>query len=127
MMLADMKYDWNQNEGRTLVDGYSRGVAVGEKIMLAHVKLDEGAITKPHSHDYEEIIYVVSGKWRIEFGDRIFILEANQSVVIPPFVEHSSVAEADVLAVVATNYRPEWANNQDYWLHYNAENHLWAV
>ncbi|MCU0240194.1 MAG: hypothetical protein MUC29_12200 [Pyrinomonadaceae bacterium] len=58
-----MKYDWNEKEGRTEVDGYSRGVAVGEKIMLAHVHLEEGAITKSHSHDYEEILYVVSGKW----------------------------------------------------------------
>lgn len=126
-MLADMKYDWNKKEGRTLVDGYSRGVAIGEKIMLAHVQLAEGAITKPHSHDYEEILYVVSGKWKIEFGDRIFVLEANQSVVIPANVEHSSVAESDTLAIVTTNYRPEWVDNQDYWLHYNQENHLWAV
>ena len=122
-----MKYDWNETEGRTLVDGYSRGVAVGEGIMLAHVKLDEGAITKSHRHDYEEIIYVSSGKWKIHFGEREFIVEANQSLVIPANVEHSSVALADTIAVVATNYRPDWANNQDYWLHYNQEKHLWGV
>lgn len=122
-----MKYDWNEKEGRTEVDGYSRGVAVGEGIMLAHVKLDEGAITKSHRHDYEEIIYVASGKWKIHYGERDFILEANQSLVIPANVEHSSVALADTIAVVATNYRPDWANNQDYWLHYNQEKHLWGV
>lgn len=122
-----MKYDWNEKEGRTEVDGYSRGVAVGEKIMLAHVHLEEGAITKAHSHDYEEILYVVSGKWKIHFGERDFIIEANQSLVIPPFVEHSSVALSEMVAVVATNYRPTWTENEDFWLHYNHEKHLWAV
>lgn len=122
-----MKYDWNETDGRTLVDGYSRGVAIGESIMLAHVQLDEGAITKPHRHDFEEIIYVVAGKWKVKFGEREFVLEANHSLVIPANVEHSSVAEAHTIAVVCTNYRPEWADNNDYWLHYNQEKHLWAV
>jgi quercetin dioxygenase-like cupin family protein len=122
-----MKYDWNEQKGRTEVDGYSRGVAVGEKIMLAHVHLEAGAVTNAHKHDHEEIIYVVSGKWKIQYADREFIIEANQSLVIPPFVEHSSVALEEMIAVVATNYREGWNDNQDFWLHYNKEKHLWAV
>lgn len=122
-----MKYDWNENESRTLIDGYSRGVAVGEKLMMAHVNLHGGAITSPHSHSHEEIIYVVFGKWAVTVGGEEIILGANQSLVIPPNIEHSSVALENTLAVVATNYRPEWRDDSDFWLHYNAENHLWAV
>ena len=127
MINENMKYDWNQNDGRTAVDGYSRGVAVGKNLMMAHVILEEGAITKSHNHGYEEIIYVVSGVWKIILGEEEILVEANQSLVIPPDVEHSSVAETDVLAVVCTNYRADWADNQDFWLHYNTERHLWAV
>lgn len=122
-----MKYDWNENKSRTLIDGYSRGVAVGEKLMMAHVNLQAGAITAPHSHDSEEIIYVVSGRWKLTVNGEEIILEANQSLTIPANVEHSSIAEMQTLAVVCTNYRPEWSENSDFWLHYNAENHLWAV
>jgi quercetin dioxygenase-like cupin family protein len=121
------QYDWNKSENRSVTDGYSRGVAVGEKLMMAHVKLAEGAMTAAHSHAHEEIIYVVSGKWQVKLGETEFVLEANQSLVIPPNVEHSSVALAETLAVVATNYRPEWSENSDFWLHYNTDNHLWAV
>lgn len=121
------QYDWNRTDKRTTTDGYSREVAVGEKLMMAHVKLDEGAITSPHIHAHEEIIYVVSGKWQIKLGEKEFVLEANQSLVIPPNVEHSSLALAETLAVVATNYRPEWTDNSDFLLHYNTDNHLWAV
>ncbi len=121
------QYDWNREDKRTTTDGYSREVAVGEKLMMAHVKLDEGAMTAAHSHAHEEIIYVVSGKWQVKLGENVFVLEANQSLVVPPNVEHSSVALAETLAVVATNYRPEWNENSDFWLHYNTDNHLWAV
>jgi quercetin dioxygenase-like cupin family protein len=121
------QYDWNKDENRSLTDGYSRGVAVGEKLMMAHVRLEEGAITASHSHPHEEIIYVVSGRWQVRAGAEEFVLEANQSLVVPPNVEHSSLALAETLAVVATNYRPEWSENSDFWLHYNTDNHLWAV
>jgi quercetin dioxygenase-like cupin family protein len=122
-----MQYDWNTEENRTQTDGYSRGVAVGENLMMAHVRLAEGAITAPHSHAHEEIIYVVSGRWQVRVGENEFVLEANQSIVVPPNVEHSSLALSETLAVVATNYLPEWNENSDFWLHYNTDNHLWAV
>ena len=77
-------YDWQKNENRSLTDGYSRGVAVGEKLMMAHVQLAENAITAPHSHAHEEIIYVVSGRWQVTVAGETHVLEANQSLVVPP-------------------------------------------
>lgn len=120
-------YDWNNHDERTLTDGYSRGVAVGESLMMAHVKLEAGAITAPHRHAHEEIIYVVSGKWQVTVGEKVFVLHENQTLVVPASIEHSSLALEETLAVVATNYRPEWNENSDFWLHYNSDNHLWMV
>ncbi|MEQ1645156.1 MAG: cupin domain-containing protein [Pyrinomonadaceae bacterium] len=120
-------YDWNSDEKRTHIDGYSRGVAVGSDLMMAHVKLDDGAITATHSHVYEEIIYVVSGKWRLTLGEKVFELGPDQSLVIPPNVVHSSLAIEETVAVVCTSYRSEWSEDSDYMLHYNQERHLWAV
>ena len=120
-------YDWSDEKTRTEVDGYKRGVAAGDNIMMAHVELEAGAITAQHSHAYEEIIYVVHGRWQITFDGNTVELKANQTLVIPPDVEHSSTALEATLAVVSTNYRPEWRENSDYWLHYKPEDHLWAV
>lgn len=121
-------YDWdNEHTTRTVANGYNRGVAVGETLMMAHVELEEGTITTPHKHDYEEIIYVVKGKWEVTIEDEVFVVEANQSLVVPPNKEHSAVALSEIIAVVATNYRPEWRENSDFWLHYNEEKHLWGV
>lgn len=120
-------YDWDKEKNRSTVDGYSRGVAVGETLMMAHVELEEGAITASHIHSHEEIIYVVSGLWQINLGETVVVLEENQSLVIPPNIEHSSIALAKTRAVVSTNYRPEWTDNSDYMLHVDTEKHLWAV
>ena len=119
-------YDWNSAEHST-TDGYGRSVAVGKNIMMAHVELQAGAVTAAHSHEHEEIYYVVKGRWRVRLGDEEMVLEANQSVIVPSGIEHSSEAIEDTVAVVSTNYRPEWRENTDYWLHYKTENHLWAV
>ncbi len=121
-------YDWdNEYTTRTVANGYNRGVAVGEKLMMAHVELEEDTITTAHSHDYEEIIYVVYGKWQVTIDGTVFVVETNQSLVVPPNLEHSSLALEKTLAVVATNYRPQWQENSDFWLHYNEEKHLWGV
>lgn len=120
-------YDWNHETSRSSTDGYSRGVAIGRDLMMAHVELEEGAVTKAHRHVHEEIIYVVRGRWKLMIDGKERVLEANQSLIIPPNVEHASEALAPTLAVVSTNYRPEWQANSDCWLHYNVENHLWAV
>lgn len=120
-------YDWQNEKQRTIAHGYNRGVAAGEKLMMAHVRLEAGTITAPHKHVYEEIVYVVSGRWEITVDGVTTIVEADQSLTVPSNAEHSAVALDETLAVVATNFRPEWSENSDLWLHYNAENHLWAV
>ncbi len=122
-----MFYDWKNEKARTVAHGYNRAVAAGEQLMMAHVRLEAGTITAAHSHPYEEIIYVVFGTWEVTVGGQTFTLGADQTLTVPPDVEHSSLALAETLAVVATNYRPEWRENSDLWLHYNAENHLWGI
>lgn len=120
-------YDWKDEKSHLQIDGYSRGVAAGKNLMMAHVQLEAGAITAPHSHEYEEIIYVVSGRWKVTVDGEECELMANQSLVIPPNVEHSSFAEEETLAIVCTNFRPEWIENSDFLLHYDNEKYLWAV
>jgi quercetin dioxygenase-like cupin family protein len=120
-------HDWKHEKGRTVAHGYNRGVAVGNELMMAHVRLEPGTITASHRHAYEEIVYVVSGCWEITVNGETTVVGADQTLTVPPHAEHSAVALEETLAVVATNYRPEWNENSDLWLHYNAEHHLWAV
>ncbi len=50
-----------------------------------------------HHHDEEdELFYVVSGRFRMEFRDRAEWIEAGEFIIVPRGVEHRPVAEAEV-------------------------------
>ena len=50
-----------------------------------------------HHHDHEdELFYVVKGKLRIEFRDKIVEIEPGEMIVVPKGVEHKPVADEEV-------------------------------
>lgn len=49
-----------------------------------------------HHHDHEdELFFVVSGRFRMDFRDREVWLEAGEMIVVPRGVEHRPVAEEE--------------------------------
>ena len=48
-----------------------------------------GAIVPPHNHDYFEINYVISGKCVEYIGNRTFILDEGDFLLMPPAVHHA--------------------------------------
>jgi len=60
----------------------SRGV-VASSVMFT------GAIIPPHNHDYFEINYVISGQCVEYIGNRAFILEEGDFLLMPPAVSHA--------------------------------------
>lgn len=50
-----------------------------------------------HHHDAEdELFYVVSGRFRMEFRDRSEWIEEGEFIIVPRGVEHRPVAETEV-------------------------------
>ena len=50
-----------------------------------------------HHHDHEdELFYVVKGKLRMEFRDKIVEIEPGEMIVVPRGVEHKPVAVEEV-------------------------------
>ncbi len=50
-----------------------------------------------HSHEKEdELFYVLKGSLRMEFRDRVEILQAGDMIIVPRGVEHKPVAEEEV-------------------------------
>jgi mannose-6-phosphate isomerase-like protein (cupin superfamily) len=50
-----------------------------------------------HHHDEEdELFYVVAGRFRMEFRDRVEWIEQGEFIIVPRGVEHRPVAEAEV-------------------------------
>ncbi len=121
-------YDWDSMTGEEITDLYLRKVAIGENITVARVEVKEGAITRSHSHENEEMILVLEGAWRFQLPSGAVTLSANQMLNIPPGVEHSSEALEDTVALdICAPRRRDWLTGEDRPLHSDPDQSLWAV
>ena len=70
-------------------DGIERRVlSFDETLMLVHYTVEEGAVFPAHTHDETtQGVYVVDGSIEL-FGDREATLEAGDTFVVGPGVEH---------------------------------------
>ena len=122
------KYDWDKIKTDQITGLYSRKVAIGDNVTVARLEAQKGAATQAHSHQNEEIILVLKGKWRFILPSGEVVLEADQMLKIPPGMEHGSEVLEDAVAVdVCSPARTDWLNGDDRVQHYDPEQYLWAV
>ncbi len=73
----------------------SRASVGAEKIWAGRVTIQPGAQTGPHHHGHlESVIYVVHGRARMRWGDRLeFASEAGPGdfIFVPPHVPHQEI------------------------------------
>lgn len=92
----------NQLDGNTAqTPGMQRMAAItnqsagASKIWAGTVGIDAGAKTGAHHHgELESIIYVVSGKAKMRWGDNLEFVayaEAGDFIFVPPFVPHQEM------------------------------------
>lgn len=120
--------DLNEMENAEVSSSYLRKIFHGESLTLAKVEVQEGEITQTHSHESEEIIFVLHGAWRFHLPDGDVTVRANQLLCIPAGVEHSSEVIEDTVALdICSKLRPDWLTGGDKSLHSNPAQNLWAV
>ncbi len=121
-------YDWDTIKADQITNIYSRKVAVGDNVTVARLEAKRGATTRMHSHDNEEVIVVLKGKWRFLLPSGDITLGPNQMLTIPPGVPHGSEVLEDAVAIdVCSPARRDWLSGEDRFLHSDPEQFLWAV
>ena len=121
-------YDLNNVESDHVSPAYTRKAVYGESLSVAKLEVQKGEVTQTHSHDTEEIIYLLHGAWLFHLPEGDVLLRDNQMLCIPAGVEHSSEVLEDSVAIdVCAKNRPDWLSGQDKSLHVNPEQFLWAV
>ena len=83
----------------------------GERLTLAIVELEPGAIVTEHSHDHEQLGLVLRGQMRFRVGDEERDLGPGGTWSIPSNVPHSATAGPDGASVidVFAPVRDDWA------------------
>ncbi len=121
-------FDLNEVESDEVSSSYFRKIAHGESLTIGKVEVHAGEVTGLHSHESEEVIFVLKGVWLFRLPDGDVTVRANQMLFIPPGVEHSSEVIEDVIAIdICSKARPDWQSGVDKSLHSNPGQFLWGV
>ena len=81
-------------------DGILSRSVHGERLTVAIVELDPGAIVGEHSHDHEQLGLVLRGSMRFRVGDEERELAPGGTWCIPSNVLHSATAGPDGASVI---------------------------
>ena len=86
--------------------------------LIARIILRKGAVVPQHSHENEQITYILEGALRFTMGDgRVITVGAGQLLVIPSNMPHSAVAVEDTVDLdVFTPPRADWIAGTDAYL-----------
>lgn len=101
-------------------DMLERRLITGDRMMLAHVYLKRGCIVPRHSHENEQLTYILSGAlrfWIGEEGEQEVVVRAGEVLHIPSNVPHKAEALEDTLDVdIFSPPRQDWLDGSDAYL-----------
>lgn len=114
------KIAWDAIPMEKLSSNIGRKMVSGEKVMIAQVFLDKGAIVPKHQHHNEQITYILTGVLRFWIGDdqmEVVDVYAGEVLHIPSNVWHKAEALEDTLDVdVFSPPRQDWLDKTDAYL-----------
>jgi quercetin dioxygenase-like cupin family protein len=112
-------YRWNDMKKEHVSDMLERRLITGDRVMLAHVYLKKGCIVPKHSHENEQLTYILEGALKFWIGEEQkeeVVVRAGEVLLIPSNVPHKAEALEETLDVdVFSPPRQDWlAKTDDY-------------
>ncbi len=113
-------YRWADVPLEQVTEQLSRKLITGERMMLGQVFLKKGCIVQKHSHENEQLTYILEGGLRFWLGEdqsRQLDVMAGEVLHIPSNVPHMAEALEDTLDVdIFSPPRADWLNKTDEYL-----------
>ena len=113
-------YRWDDMPKESVTEQLQRRLITADRMMLAHVYLEKGCVVPQHSHENEQITYILDGAlkfWIGEDGSEEVIVRSGEVLVIPSHVLHKAEALEDTLDVdIFSPPREDWLNKTDDYL-----------
>ena len=117
------QFRWDDMPKEKVTHDISRRLVTCERMMLAHVYLDKGAIVPTHQHENEQLTYVLEGALKFWIGDpdgdvEELVVGPGEVLHIPSNVPHKAEALEDTLDVdVFSPPRQDWLDGSDSYFH----------
>ncbi len=105
-------YKWDELPKEVVRAGVERAGFRGDDVLMVMNWLTPGMETNPHSHPFEQLAYIVSGRMKFVIGEDTFEAGPGSVIRIPPNVEHygepigdEPVLNLDVFSPIRDDYR----------------------
>jgi quercetin dioxygenase-like cupin family protein len=113
-------YRWDSMKKERVSDMLERRLITGERMMLAQVYLKKGCIVPKHSHENEQLTYILEGALKFSLGDdgaEEITVSAGEVLLIPSNVPHKAEALEETLDVdIFSPPRQDWLDKKDDYL-----------
>jgi len=114
------KIRWDDLPAEQLKGTITRRLVTSERMMLAHVYFKKGDDVPRHSHENEQITYVLSGALQFWLGtddNEEITIRGGEVLVIPSNLPHRAIALEDTLDVdIFCPPRQDWLAGTDAYL-----------
>jgi len=107
-------YRWDEIALEKITEMVSQKIVCGEREMLAQTYLKRGALVPMHSHDSEQMTYILQGALRFLVDGEEVIVREGEVLHIPSGLPHQAEALEDTLELdVFSPIRAEWVDAAD--------------
>jgi len=111
---------WDNIPKERMTAQIERRFVHGERAMVAQVFLKKGAVVQTHTHESEQITYILEGALRLWLGangEQEVTVGAGEILTIPSNLPHRAEALEDTLDVdVFSPPRQDWIDKTDDYL-----------
>jgi quercetin dioxygenase-like cupin family protein len=113
-------YRWDDLPREELNPSIGRRLITGDQMMIAQVYIAKGGIVPQHSHENEQLTYILEGTLRLWLGadgGQVVDVGAGEVLHIPAHVPHRAEALEDTLDVdIFHPPRQDWLDGTDAYL-----------
>jgi quercetin dioxygenase-like cupin family protein len=113
-------FRWDSMKKERVSDMLERRLITGERMMLAQVYLKKGCIVPKHSHENEQLTYILEGALTFSLGEdgsEEVTVNAGEVLLIPSNVPHKAEALEETLDVdIFSPPRQDWLDKKDDYL-----------
>lgn len=113
-MPSAVLHRWDDVPRQEMAPGIQRRFLTTDRMTVARFALARGGVVPAHSHDHEQVSYVVSGALRFRIAGQEILVRAGEVLQIPSWAEHSVevVEDAEVIDMFAP-VRQDWVDGTD--------------
>jgi quercetin dioxygenase-like cupin family protein len=105
---------WDEIALEKITEMVSQKIICGEREMMAQIYLKRGALVPIHSHESEQMTYVLQGALRLLVNGEEVIVREGEVLHIPSGVTHQAEALEDTFELdVFSPVRSDWVRNDE--------------